>query len=155
MRTLSAIAALAVGLVGCKFAPGGGVFAVPQNWIDVSPDARQEGAGKPTPEPNEVVARDELRVQHSIGNGGDIRFARTAPEGVALLVGRDRLDDCTVLGIVHAGDSGGIGSSSETAADDLRRAAALIGADAIVDVHASSNHSLVGIAVRMRKDQEH
>jgi hypothetical protein len=152
MRTSSTVLALAACLVGCKYAPGGGVFTVPENWVDVSPDARQEGAGKPTSPPVDELAREALRTMDPVHHPENLRFSPTQPESIRLLVGRDHLDDYTVLGMVHAGDSGGIGSSSDDTARDLRRAAGLVGADAILDVHRVGwAHDLVGIAARRRE----
>jgi hypothetical protein len=153
MRPWSAVLAFTTCLVGCKFAPGGGVFAVPQNWVDVSPDARQEGAGKPTSPPEDELSREMLRTFEPIHNPQNLRFSPTRPEDIRLLVGRDHLDDYVVLGIVHAGDSGGIGSSADDTVRDLRRAAALVGAAVILDVQRVAwTHNLVGIAARKRED---
>ena len=99
------------------------------------------------PAPDETLVREVLGT--NLGHAEDLRYPPTASDHVALLAGRDQLDDCIVLGTVVASYSEGIGEGPHLTYD-LKRAAALLGADAVLDVSACNANCLIGIAVRKR-----
>jgi hypothetical protein len=137
-------------LVGCKYGGDTFPFAKPIDGVLVSADARLEDAGSLRAAPDESLTERELSKAPAIGEKENLRFAPVSPDAVKLLSGRDRLNDYLVLGVVTAGDTGGIGAEPERTARKLRVVAALVGADAVIDVHALSGSALQGLAVRKR-----
>jgi hypothetical protein len=141
-----ALAAAPACLVGCK---GSGLpFLKVSNYASVAPDARLDGVGRVTPAPDDEFVAQQTHTFRALNNPADLRFPPTRPVDVLLLAGRDRLDAYVVLGVVSAGDNGGIGSDPRTYGDNLRRLAALLGADVVLDVHVEGG--LAGLAARRR-----
>ncbi len=84
----------------------------------------------------------------SVFDGEKTRFPPTDPLTVKVVAGVDDEDAYILLGTVSGGESGGLGKAPSYV-DALRRAAAAIGADAVLDVHVEGR-ALTGIAARRK-----
>jgi hypothetical protein len=140
MRNVAAVAALTCVACGNSFQPARAV-----ETVFVTDDALAAHVGGPRPPPESY--EDEERIV-TVLDGAKTRFAPSDPAVVKLVAGADDEDAYVVLGKVFGGEAGSLGASPPYA-DALRRAAALIGADAVLDVHVDG-WGLSGIAARLK-----
>jgi len=111
----------------------------------VTDDAIQARVGGPKAAPESYESADRVV---SVVEAAKVRFAPTDPRAVTLVAGLDDEDAYIVLGTVSGGESGGLGDAPSYVAA-LKRAAAAIGADAVLDVHVEGA-TLTGLAARRR-----
>jgi hypothetical protein len=111
----------------------------------VTDDALQARVGGPKPVPDSYETEDRVV---SVVEPSKVRFAPTDPLAVKLIVGVDDEEAFIVLGIVSGGETGGLGDAPSYVAA-LKRAAAAIGADAVLDVHVEGP-TLTGLAARRK-----
>jgi hypothetical protein len=153
MRRVAVLLGSIALLGGCKYGSSSFPFSDAYRGAYVLPDARLEGVGQPVPPPDDATLVDVFGTPRGLLQPENLRFAPTSPEHVELRVGRDTLDDSVVLGSVNVAYSDGIGAHPDRLALQLKRAASLLGADAVLDVTACGpgrGSCLSGLAVRNR-----
>jgi hypothetical protein len=111
----------------------------------VTDDALAARAGGPRPPPDSFETADRVV---SVLDGTKARFPPSDPFAVKLVAGLDDEDAYIVLGTVFGGETGGLGAAPSYV-DALRRAAAAIGADTVLDVHVEG-WGLTGLAARRK-----